>query len=112
MNFVYRAVRKEKGLTLEKAAGQIGRTKQWLSEVERGNIKLDYDEAVKLAAVYEGTPDIFLPRKSGEVGLVNNQSSTRAQVRGRDEKAMLQSCCPTLSRSAADETCATLDNVG
>lgn len=69
MKFQYREVRKRKGLTLEKAARPIGRTKQWLSEVERGNIKLDYDEAVKLAAVYGETPDIFLPIKSDETGL-------------------------------------------
>ena len=67
MRFQYREVRKRIGFTLEKAARPLGRTKQWLSEVERGNIRLDYGEAVKLAKVYGGTPDIFLPNESENI---------------------------------------------
>jgi putative transcriptional regulator len=73
MKFRYREVRKQKGFTLEKAANPIGKTKQWLSEIERGNIKLDYEEAVRLAKVYGGTPDIFLPNKSENI--VQNDSA-------------------------------------
>lgn len=69
MLFRYREVRKGIGLTLAQAAAPIGRTKQWLSEVERGNIRLTYEEAVRLAAVYGGTPDIFLPNKYGNIVL-------------------------------------------
>lgn len=67
MNPRYREVRIEKKMTLEKAASYLGRTKQWLSEVERGNIELNYEDAVKLAKVYGGTPDIFLPLKSNKI---------------------------------------------
>ena len=69
MNPRYREVRKEKGLTLEQASAFLGRTKQWLSEVERGNIELNYDDAVQLAKAYEDTPDIFLPQKSKKISL-------------------------------------------
>jgi transcriptional regulator with XRE-family HTH domain len=75
MNFQYREVRKRSGLTLQQAASHIKRTKQWLSEVERGNIRLNYDEAVKLAAVYGGTPDIFLPQKS-DITVLDKTSAT------------------------------------
>lgn len=68
MDFRYRETRKELGFTLEQAASPLGRTKQWLSEVERGNIKLNYEEAVKLAQVYGGTPDIFLPQEYENIG--------------------------------------------
>jgi len=67
--FRYREVRKNAGLTLKQAACPLGKTKQWLSEVERGNIKLNYEEAVKLAEVYGGTPDIFLPNESDAIVL-------------------------------------------
>lgn len=68
MAFRYREVRKKKGFTLEQAAQPLGRTKQWLSEVERENIKIGYEEAVKLAKVYGETPDIFLPSESDNIG--------------------------------------------
>jgi transcriptional regulator with XRE-family HTH domain len=71
----YRKVRAEKGLTLENAASQIGRTKQWLSEIERGNIKLSYAESVVLAAVYGGTPDIFLPGEYDDTGQDSQQNT-------------------------------------
>ena len=67
MEFRYREVRKENGFTLEQAAKPMGRSKQWLSQVERGDIKLDYAESVELARVYGGTPDIFLPIKSNKI---------------------------------------------
>ncbi|MBP2643560.1 MAG: Helix-turn-helix domain [Firmicutes bacterium] len=67
MEFRYREVRKEIGFTLEQAAKPMGRSKQWLSQVERGSIKLDYAESVELAKVYGGTPDIFLPRESNKI---------------------------------------------
>lgn len=67
MRFRYREIRKSLGFTQKQAASPLGKTKQWLSEVERGNIKLDYEEAVKLARVYGGTPDIFLPIESENI---------------------------------------------
>lgn len=67
MNQRYREVRLEKGLTLQVAAGYLGRSKQWLSEVERGNIELSYSDSIKLAEAYDSTPDIFLPAKSKKI---------------------------------------------
>ena len=55
-----REVRKENGMTLAELGERIGRSKQWLSELERGNIRLTYDMAVKIAQVFGKTPDIFL----------------------------------------------------
>ena len=75
MEFRYREARKNKGFTLQQAAKPLGRSKQWLSEVERGNINLNYEEAVKLAKVYGGTPDIFLPTES-ENTVLDRQAAT------------------------------------
>lgn len=80
MKYRYREIRKEKGMTLEAAASKLNRTKQWLSEVERGNINLSYDEAVKLARVYGETPDIFLPIKSGNIGLYKLEDEQAATI--------------------------------
>ncbi|MCL6548973.1 MAG: helix-turn-helix domain-containing protein [Alicyclobacillus sp.] len=64
-----RRLREQKGLTLAEVGARIGRTKQWMSELERGNIKLTYETAVAIARVFETTPDnIFLSHsRSGEV---------------------------------------------
>ncbi len=67
MNYKLREVRIEKEMTLEEVGHAIGRSKQWMSELERGNIDLKYDTAVDLAKVYGGTPDIFLPIKSKKI---------------------------------------------
>jgi len=64
MNFNLREVRIQKHMTLEEVGNKIGKSKQWMSELERGNIDLKYDTAIELAKVYGGTPDIFLPKKS------------------------------------------------
>jgi putative transcriptional regulator len=46
---------------------KIGKSKQWVSEFERGNIRLNIDVAVELAKVLGVTADIFLPRKSKNI---------------------------------------------
>ena len=56
-----RDIRKKHGMTLAELGEHIGRSKQWLSELERGNIRLTYDMAVKIAQVFGKTPDIFCP---------------------------------------------------
>ena len=55
-----RKVRQENKMTLVELGSRVGKSKQWLSELERGNIKLTYDMAVKIAKVFGKTPDIFL----------------------------------------------------
>jgi putative transcriptional regulator len=48
-------------LTLVEVAARLGRTKQWLSELERGNVKLTYETSVAIARIFETTPDaLFL----------------------------------------------------
>ena len=61
---VLRRERLKHNLTQTEIGEQIGKSKQWVSEFERGNIRLNIDIAVKLAKVLGLTADIFLPRKS------------------------------------------------
>lgn len=55
-----RQLRKEHNLTLEALGNKIGRSKQWVSELERGNIKLSFEMACKISSIYGRGPDIFL----------------------------------------------------
>ena len=61
---VLRRERLKRNLTQTEIGEKIGKSKQWVSEFERGNIRLNIDVAVKLAKVLGLTADIFLPRKS------------------------------------------------
>ena len=61
---VLRRERLKHNLTQTEIGEKIGKSKQWVSEFERGNIRLNIDVAVKLAKVLGLTADIFLPRKS------------------------------------------------
>lgn len=76
MNYKLREVRIQKKMTLEEVGRAIGKTKQWMSELERGNIDLKYDTAVDLSRVYGGTPDIFLTCKSKKI----SQDSPKSQA--------------------------------
>ncbi|RJQ09873.1 MAG: XRE family transcriptional regulator [Bacillota bacterium] len=55
-----RLVREQHQLTLAQLAGRLGRTKQWLSDLERGKIKLTYETAVAIAHEFGTTPDAIL----------------------------------------------------
>jgi len=60
-----RQIREQKDLTQTQLAQRLGRTKQWLSELERGNVRLSYEMAVAVASQFGTTPDaIFLPDQS------------------------------------------------
>ena len=61
---ILRRERLKQQLTQVEIGEKIGKSKQWVSELERGNIRLNIDVAVKLAKVLGLTADIFLPRKS------------------------------------------------
>ena len=61
---ILRRERLKQQLTQVEIGEKIGKSKQWVSEFERGNIRLNIDLAVKLAKVLGLTADIFLPRKS------------------------------------------------
>lgn len=62
-NIKFRKVRRGLDLTQEQVGNMIGRSRQWVSAIERGQIEINYDDAVLLAKAYGGTPDIFLPEE-------------------------------------------------
>ena len=64
---VLRRERLRHQLTQTEIGGMIGKSKQWVSEFERGNIRLNLDVAVELASVLGLTADVFLPRKSKNI---------------------------------------------
>jgi len=56
-----RQARLSRNLTLEQLGGLVGRSKQYLNQVEKGKIRLSYEMAVKIAEAMGTTPDeIFL----------------------------------------------------
>ena len=61
-------IRIKNGLTQMELGAKIGKSKQWISEFERGNIRLNLDVAVQLATVLGVAPDIFLPGRSKNIG--------------------------------------------
>lgn len=48
---------REHGLTLAELGRRIGKSKQYMSELARGNIRLKYEMALKIAEVFGTTPD-------------------------------------------------------
>lgn len=54
-----REARKEAKLTQTELGSLIGKSKQWVSELERGNIKLSYDMAVMISNVCNKHTDFF-----------------------------------------------------
>ena len=63
-----RTARLKSGITQSKLGEKIGKSKQWVSEFERGNIRLNMDIAVQLANALGTSPDIFLPNKAKNLG--------------------------------------------
>ena len=52
-------IRKQKGLTQKYVAGRLGKTPQWLSNIEREIRPISADELAKLAVILEVEPGIF-----------------------------------------------------
>ncbi len=50
-----RVQRTRKGLTQAALAAKVGRPQTWVSQVERGEVRLDADEAAALAYFVEGS---------------------------------------------------------
>ena len=46
-------------LTQTELGEKVGKSKQWVSEVERGHIKLSFDMAVTLSKLFRKTPEFF-----------------------------------------------------
>ena len=64
---ILRRERLKQQLTQVEIGERIGRSKQWVSELERGNIRLNVDVAVALASILDVTVDVFLPQKSKKI---------------------------------------------
>ena len=71
-----KTVRVSRHITQEELGTQIGKSKQWVSELERGNIRLTFKMAIAISAIYGETPDYFLPSKSINNGYFENQTKT------------------------------------
>lgn len=61
------------GTNLKELGDKLGKSRQYMSELARGNIKLSYEMATKIASAFGTTPDtIFLDTGSngnGQSGL-------------------------------------------
>lgn len=59
----------ENNITLQELGARLGKSRQYMSELGRGNIRLTYDMAVKIAQVFGTTPDaLFLSSESNNMG--------------------------------------------
>ena len=67
---ILRRERLKQQLTQVEIGEKIGRSKQWVSELERGNIRLNVDVAVALASILDVTVDVFFSHKSKKNGKV------------------------------------------
>lgn len=54
-------------ISLAELGKKIGRSKQYMWGLENGKIRLSYDNAVKLSAVFHETPNVFLSSESREM---------------------------------------------
>lgn len=64
-----RDMRVKHNMTLEELGERLQRSKQYMSELERGNIRLTYEMAVAIAQIFATTPDAFLlPSGSKKLG--------------------------------------------
>lgn len=66
---VLKKARVRKNITQVELGKRVGKSKQWISEIERDNIRLGLDAAVRLAGALETSLDIFLPKRTTKVGL-------------------------------------------
>lgn len=54
-----RDARKDAKLTQTELGKRIGKSKQWVSELERGNIKLSFEMAISISNACDKTTDFF-----------------------------------------------------
>lgn len=65
-------------LTLEALGSKVNRSKQYMYALEKGNIKLSYDMAVKIALALGTTPDeVFLEKPDYDAKGVNSVAAHR-----------------------------------
>ena len=61
INYKIKDICKNNGITLTELGIKLGKSKQYMSELSNGNIKLSYEMAIKIAAIFNKKPDeIFL----------------------------------------------------
>lgn len=53
--------RRDAKLTQTELGKRIGKSKQWVSELERGNIKLSFEMAVSISNACNKTTEFFCP---------------------------------------------------
>lgn len=59
---------RERNISLAELGRRIGKSKQYMSELARGNIRLRYDMAVQIAEALNTTPDqLFLLSESNVI---------------------------------------------
>jgi len=81
MQIPLRTLRQQNNMTLAELGRRLGKSRQYMSELERGNIRLTYDMAVKIAQVFDTTPDeIFLSHRSKHLGLSSDASMMEGSV--------------------------------
>lgn len=54
-----KTARKDANLTQSELGFLIGKSKQWVSELERGNIRLSYEMAINIANACNKSTDFF-----------------------------------------------------
>ena len=65
-----REICEKNNTNLKELGEKVGKSRQYMSELGRGNIRLTYEMAVKIAQVFRTTPDnIFLSKESNIMGL-------------------------------------------
>lgn len=74
-------IRKKKGLTQEYVAGMLGKTPQWLSNIEREIRPISADELAILATILEVDPGIFFTSKFNKM-LRNNEMNPATGTEG------------------------------
>lgn len=52
-------LRTKEHMTQTELGEKVGKSKQWVSELERGHIKLSFDMAVTLSKLFRKTPEFF-----------------------------------------------------
>lgn len=63
----------ENGITMSELAEKLGKSKQYMSALVSGNIRLKYEMAVRIADIFNMMPDeIFLKEKS----IINGQGKS------------------------------------
>ena len=71
----------EHGITLTELGRRVGKSKQYMSELSRGNIRMTYEMAMKIAQALGTTPDkLFLHIGSNEGGPFNGKTPPTAMV--------------------------------